>query len=166
MLNFATIVTQDFLAVIFVNAVVYLILIFFELCGKAKHQPNRPSVCFVAKGLACHACFMHGRAYCLDVRMPAPAPSAASVPPATLAAKPALHAIATPARPPRMPHATAKPAHLPLQVGASSHVVVSMMSMQVGTTHARFACHARGDHYARMDYLRMRPLTAPANVAT
>ena len=62
MLNFATIVTHDFLAANFVNAVVYLILIFFELCGKAKHQPNRPSVCFVAKGLACHACFMHGRA--------------------------------------------------------------------------------------------------------
>jgi len=166
MLNFATIMTQDFLAAIFVNAVVYLILIFFELCGKAKHQPNRPSICFVAKGLACHACFMHGRAYCLDVRMPAPAPLAASVPPATLAAKPTQHAIAALARPPRMPHATAKPAHLPLQVGASSHAVVRLMRMQVGTTYVCFACHARGDHYTRMDCLRMRPLTAPANVAT
>ena len=98
--------------------------------------------------------------------MAALAPPAASVPPATLAAKPALHAIATPTRPPYLPHATAKPAHLPLQVGASSHAVVRLMRMQVGTTHACFACHTRGDHCARMDCLRMRPLTAPASVAT
>ena len=67
------------------------------------------------------------------------------------------------------PDATVAPAHPPPHAGVPAHAVVRLVPPDAhagGTTHARFDCCARGDCCAHGVRLRMRPLPAPANVAT